>query len=690
MTLPGPIPTGLWLSVAIGTALLAGLAYVIKMRRRRFEVPFSPLWQRVVQQNDPNALWKRLRRVLSLLLVLAILGAILFAALDPTLGGANREARSMVILVDASASMQTMDGNAAGTQSRIQAAKNRAAQLVDAMSGGDVALVMKADAQATPVTRFTTDHALLAKSIQGIVASDTPGDLRRALSAAADALRDRPNPLIVLISDGAFPESQLGNVDWGNGGPAARQNLATIDLSRHKQTGHSQGSAQRGGTTGSIDVRYVPIGRSDDNVGIVAFNVRRYIANKAAYEVFIEIRNFGKRQEQRQLTLYNGQSAVDSRQLDLAPGERVRQLYDKIPGGEDNQLRAQLRPATGSSAADAFPLDDTAYALLPARKKQNVLMVTADNLFLEGALLVYDNVDPLKVTPAEYDAAPGIAEGMDVVIFDDVTPEVVPPPPTSLIYFHPTGPHSPIAVRPRAATNPHITEIDEGHPVMRWVTLADVYMDRSEVFIPNATNGESPLAFSVTDPIIAAKRDGHRKIVAFGFSLPASGRTSGTDLPMRVAFPMLLVNALDWFAGDEADLLTTYPTGQRHRVALDGAVDAIEAEIRGPDGPASMVARSPVLDGLATFFGTRVGYYDLFARGPSGNTVAHVRLAANLASARESDIAPSVELTLGGKKLSPPDPFAINHSQKLWIYLLLFAVGLLTIEWITYHRRITV
>jgi hypothetical protein len=78
----------------------------------------------------------------------------------------------------------------------------------------------------------------------------------------------------------------------------------------------------------------------------------------------------------------------------------------------------------------------------------------------------------------------------------------------------------------------------------------------------------------VRDPIVARKRDGKRKILAFGFSLPSTGRDGATDLPMRVAFPMLLVNTLDWFAGDRPTCLTTYPTGQRERVPLDGVVGA--------------------------------------------------------------------------------------------------------------------
>lgn len=667
MSLLGPIGMSLWAWLAIGAAALAVGAYIIKMRRRRFEVPFAQLWRRVLEEKDANALWKQLKRLISLLLILGIIGVLLFAMLDPTLGAVDRKARSVVVLIDSSASMKAMDGDEQGKQSRMDVAKQKAKELVDSMGGGDLAMIMKVDGQATPMSRFSNDGPMLDKLIDDkISASDTPADLPRALGAAADALRDRPNPLIVIISDGAFPEAQLGQVNWGGTGSGS---LAAVDLSK-------------------VDVRYIPVGRRSDNVGIIAFNVRRYIANKAAYEVFIEVQNFGQEPAHRQLTLYNGQTAVDSNRIDLAPGQHLRKIYPKIPGSEDNQLRATLRPVDGPGGIDAFALDDTAYALLPARKKQKVLMVTPDNLYLEGAILVYDNIDPMKITPDQYKAKPSIADDMDVVIFDDFTPDVLPPPPASLLFFHPTGPSSPFAIRPGSeAQNPHITEIDETHPVMRWITMSDVFMDRSEVFVPDNKKGESSLAYSVTDSIIAAKRDGRRKIVAFGFSLPSSGRDSATDLPMRVAFPMLLVNTLDWFAGDQADLLTTYPTGSRERIPLDGVVGATEAEVKGPDGT---LTRTPVLDGLATFYGQKVGYYDVAAKAPDGRTIAQISLAANLASATESDIAPSSSLTLGGRKLEAPEKFSITHSQKLWIYLLLFATGLIVLEWITYHRRITV
>lgn len=680
MSFLGPLSGSLVAYFGIAVALLAVGAYIIKMRRRRFEVPWVQLWKRVLEQKDANSLWKQLKRLISLLLILLILGLVLFAALDPTLGVSDRKARSVVILIDASASMKTMDGNDAGTQSRMDVAKEKADTLIDSMGGGDVAMIVKVDGQATPMSRFTNDKAILHKLINGvggdkqnnllldgITASDTPADLTRALGAAADALRDRKNPLIVLISDGAFPETQLGQVVWQAGSAGAPKDLASVDLT-------------------NVDVRYMPVGHRSDNVGIVAFNVRRYIANKAAYEVFVEIQNFGTEPAKRKLLIQNGSNPVDQRDIELAPGQRIRRVYEKLPASDDNKLQAVLRHVDGPGGSDAFPLDDFAYALLPIAKKQKVLMVTENNMFLEGALLVYDNVNPMKITPAEYTANPRLADGMDVVVFDDFTPEVVPQPPTSLLYFHPTGEHSPFKIAGQL-TNPRITEIDEDHPVMRWVTLSDVYTDKSNTFALDPKKGDSAVAYSVRDAVIAVKRDGRRKILAFGFSLPAADRESATDLPMRVAFPIMLVNTLDWFAGDQADLLTTYATGRRERIPLDGANDAVVAEVKAPDGT---VTRTPVLDGLATFYGNRVGYYEVTAFDDKNKPVANISLAANLASPSESEIAPSAKLSLGGKALAAPEAFAISRSQKLWWYFIAIAMLLIVTEWITYHRRITV
>ena len=720
-----PIALQTVLVVAGALAGLTVVAYILKMRRRRFEVPFSALWQRVLKEKESQSLFKQLRRLLSLLLQLVILALIVLAVLDPRIGEESRAARHVVIIVDASASMKALDeqpggsdtgdaekagdaenarnpstGGAAGAGadaaddaddrarvSRMQVAKEKARELLDAMGGGDMAMIVRMDGQTTPLSRFDDDMAMLKKVVAGIEPSDTPADLARALTAAADALRGRKNPMIVLIGDGAYAGETRERVIWQplpESAPVDAR-LDAIDLS---------------GPEGPIDVRFVPVGTTGENVGIVAFNARRYLTDKTSYAVFVEVQNFGKEPARRKLVVYSGDTAVDVKTITLAPGERLRELYPNLGGGQGNRLRAELQPATdqqgasqtadqtaeqtaGQAAgpADIFPLDDRAYALLPARKRQEVLLVTRDNLYLEGAMLVYDNIQVDKLTPDEYAQAieAGSLPAYTAVVFDDHAPAKLPPPPTHLLYFGPRGEHSPFVVRSTVPT-PRITEVNESHPVMRWVLLNDVNFIDTGVFAIDPGRGDVVLASYVRDAVIAARREGSRKIVAFGFSL------GSTDLTMRVAFPLLLVNALDWFAGDDADLITTYRTGHRFRVPLDGVFDVPEVEVELPN---SRRTRAPVTEGHASFYGHTIGIHRLTAR-EGGQVVAQIELAANLANPGESQVAPERTLTLGGKTLAAPEDFRVTARRSLWLYLALAALGLLCIEWITYHRRITV
>lgn len=657
LSFESPIAGSTLLAVGGVLSALAVGAYILKMRRRRFEVPFSALWRRVLQESQTTSLWHRLKRLLSLLLQLAIVGLLVFAAANPLLGRPPDDARNVVVIIDSSASMRATDVDDKGDEAltRLDVAKERARELIDSLGGGDAAMIIRMDGRTTPLTRFESDKAPLIGALDRIEATDTPADLGRALQAAADALRDRQNPLVVLIGDGAYREDQLGAVRWDPVPAGQSARLDTIDMA-------------------GIDVRFLPVGSSGENLGIVAFNVRRYITNKLAYEVFIEVQNFGDQPAKARLTLFGGASPIEVKELELAAGERKRHLFPNLSGGDGFRLRATLEPVEG--AADPFALDDRAFALLPERKQQRVLLVTADNLYLEGAMLVYDNIVVDKWLPEEYHRLVGTAEmpAYDAVVFDGHTPAVLPAR-GNLLYFAPSGEHSPFPVR-RSLPNPLINEWDENHPVMRWLSLSDAHFDEVDTFELDRGRGDVALARSARAVVGAAARAGGRKIVAWGFSL------NGTDLVLRVAFPLLLVNTLDWFAGDDADLITTYSTGQRFRVPIDATLGIDEVEVVLPGRKKTKAA---VSDGRATFYGTRVGVHELRA---DGRSVAE--LAANLANPDESDIEPSETLILGGRTLEPPAAFESSRRRAIWIYLVLAAVLLLAAEWLTYNRRVTV
>ena len=51
-----------------GGSLAITTMNLLRMRRRQLQVPFAALWRQVTRESDTRRLWRKLRRVLSLLL----------------------------------------------------------------------------------------------------------------------------------------------------------------------------------------------------------------------------------------------------------------------------------------------------------------------------------------------------------------------------------------------------------------------------------------------------------------------------------------------------------------------------------------------------------------------------------------------------------------------------------------------
>ena len=612
-------------ALAAGTAALVAL-YLLKLRRRRLEVPFAELWRRVLSETQSTALWKKLRRIVSLILQLILLTLILTAILDPRLS-ATQHGRSIAIVVDTSASMQATDGGDGKT--RLEAAKEEARRLVRGLAGDDEAMVVAMDARPAPRGGFSGDDRALLADVDALAASDSAADVLRALGLAGDALRGRPRPTLVLIGDGAWRGNELDD-----GVRALGQ---------------------------GVDVRYLPVGKSSDNVGITAFAVRRYRANQTAYEVLVEVQSFRPAPSTVTLQLAQDGEVVETQKLTLGAGERVQRLYPDLAGA-GARIEARL-----VDTHDALPRDDVAYAVLPAKRKEKVLLVTGGDLFLEGALLLDENLDVEKVAPAHWDAA--ASAKYDAVILDGFTPAT--PPRTDALYLDPHGEGAPFAVR-GSVEAPLLTDTAAAHPLMRWVALKDLNIAHASTFALEA--GDVAVASSFKQPIIVARERDGRKTAAIGFELRRS------DLPLRVAFPVLLINALDWFAGNDSGLVDSYATGRPWRVPVPSG--ASELTVRAPDGTRT---RAPVHDGRASYVAMHAGFYTLESPGAPDRIVA-----VNLANPEESSIAPKRQLTALGHALSAPEVGRVGVRRELWIYFIALALLLAFVEWWTYNRRVTV
>src|SRR5438105_2159956 len=127
----------------IAGVLMVGM-YILKLRRRVVAVPFSKLWHRILKDKEATSLFSKLKRLLSLLMQLALLALLVLALGDPRAAASLIKGRNLVVLIDSSASMQATDGGAGET--RLDAARREVKSLIRGMGGSDRMLVAQMDA----------------------------------------------------------------------------------------------------------------------------------------------------------------------------------------------------------------------------------------------------------------------------------------------------------------------------------------------------------------------------------------------------------------------------------------------------------------------------------------------------------------------------------------------------------------
>ncbi|HEX7670226.1 MAG TPA: VWA domain-containing protein, partial [Polyangiaceae bacterium] len=428
-------------------------------------------------------------------------------------------------------------------------------------------------------------------------------------------------------------------------------------------------------------IRFIPVGKSGKNVAITGFSVRRYPLDASRYEVLLEITNTNDAPADVELTLLGDGNVVDVSRLSLKSNERLPRVYGDL-GGASRTLEAKIRLASGGP--DDLPADDHAYALMPERRRARVQVVTRGNTYLEAALLLDEYLDVTTVAPGAYRP-----DGtFDVTIFDGVAPQQ--PAHGGALYLNLSGASGASAASAAAAASGAsvagaplkvgraITEFgfdtwDRKSPILRFMAVENVQVARGHVLVPD--KGDHVVGASEAGPILVSGRRDGRAFVALGFDPRES------DLVLRVAWPLFVLNVIHTFAEEDASYLSAYRTGEPWKIPVTG--DATVAFVKDPLGVRHEV---PVEDGRAAFFGDRAGFYELSFGEDSQKSV----FAANLTDPAESHIEPVQQLTLGGKAAGPVEGFHVGVRRELWGYLILAAVLLSVLEWFSYHRRITV
>ena len=218
---------------------------------------------------------------------------------------------------------------------------------------------------------------------------------------------------------------------------------------------------------------------------------------------------------------------------------------------------------------------------------------------------------------------------------------------------------------------PIITDWERDHPILRHVHLDNVQITEAyQVQVPATAN---VLVRSFEDPLLIVEESQNRRIVFVATD------TLKSDLPLRIAFPLIVANTIQWFQGKSDIEEYHLQTGEVLKKRIDEASAIESVTITGPTGGSWEI---PVEKGELLFDETSVvGFYELkIGEGEEVWVVNLTDMAESQIHAAEGveDLLEEEEVVLGGAALLHYPP---------WIYLVLLAVLLSAVEWFLYQRR---
>ncbi len=511
--------------------------YLLKLRRDPHAVSSTLLWQRLVADVEANAPWQRLRRSLLLLLQLLLVVLLALLAARPFLERPAGLAGDVVIVLDTSASMAATDIG----PNRLSAAKELIyAALRDLPANGKVS-VIAAGRTARVVVNGTSDLGRVRAAIDGVTVDAATGDLADALNLANALAARTGSAEIIVATDVALAAKPTARLDH--------------------------------------PVKVLQVGRERRNQAIIALAVRPS-SSGVTRSVFVSVANLDiEPAEGRRLELYGDGILLEARDLmTLDPQTRTEVVIDDVPR-EASVLEVRLE----GGSPDALALDDRAWAIVPPDRLRRILLVSEGDPYLETALTYLPNTELYGVEPDDYGPATH-PELFDLIVCEGTLPDELPATGAILAIAPPDD--SDLGEVTGTLTDPGIGTLSPDEPILRYVDLTTTHIGKATKLVLPAWARPVIPGPQGSPLLYVGERAGQRTgVLAF---LPRN-----SDLPLQVAFPILIANLTGELLGGSAAPTSAIAPGDPVTLPLPAGAEKLI--VTRPDG--STVELAPATPG---------------------------------------------------------------------------------------------
>ena len=610
-----------------GLAVLIALLYLWNFAPGRHEVATFWLWQRALARRPA---WFRLRFWLSLAAQIVILLLLVAALAEPYWKAAVAGRRSLVLILDVSASMSATDVK----PTRLAAAQAEAQRIVQGLQPGEQMAILSAGSVVRTLCRWTDEPENLQAKIVRVLPTDGTTRMTDAVELARRLLEGRQNPKIVLLTDGCFPEA------------AALAKDEQVYLKRFGQGGR--------------------------NLAITHLAARPDPLNPRQQLVLIETANHSDNASECRLQVAAEGGRAQTTTVKLAAGA-VTQTVLSIAAEKSGVLTAQL------TANDDLAADNTAHLTVTSRPQPTVFFVPAGQGVPDGVVRAALESVPgvaLQVVERLPDKLPPQA----VVVLHRQVPERLPACPVLVIA--PQGPcdlwELAGAIREAACV---VKDVQRDSPLLTDVRFEDVVVEEA-VKLAFKQPAETLISTASGDSLYSRLGRPAGPVLVLHVDLDREK----SDLALRADFPRLVRQAIRGLRG------TADGNGEAANTdVLVGLQEVKSPKLVSQDGRSIDLPEPPqrralfALDSVGVWPVDAVWPPTVRQRSEPKDAGATPALPVNLASRNESDIRAGAKVA--SRDVESPAP---TRQQPLWMWLAGAAAVLLLIEWCLFHRKVVV